>query len=221
MLLLFHHDSAAQIGPGGFGAVMTVPTARVQQDGQLAIGFGYIPKPFALYSGPSYDNLAYFATLGFLPFLEVSLRGTHALKDSLNDIGDRMASARVQLFTENHGRPAVVVGLHDLIAIQGRKGYFTALYAVATKGLPMSRHLNAETTVGYGVDWIEARSHEFAGLFGGISLGYRRHLFIKGEYDTKRFNVGLGFEVKGILTANFVLLEGNKLAFGANLQKRL
>jgi hypothetical protein len=85
----------------------------------------------------------------------------------------------------------------------------------------MSNHLSVETTLGYGVDWIEARSHEFAGLFGGISLGYRRHVFIKGEYDAKRFNAGMGFEVKGIFTVNFVLLDGQKLAFGANLQKRL
>src|SRR5262245_4782666 len=71
-LLLSPNFSDAQIGLGGFSAVMTTPTARFLPDGHLAFGFGYIPAPYAIYERPQgLDNLAYFATIGFLPFVEV------------------------------------------------------------------------------------------------------------------------------------------------------
>ncbi len=221
MVLLSPQHNLAQIGLGGFSAVMTVPTARMQPDRMLAIGFGFIPQPYALYAAPYYDNLAYFANIGFLPFLEISLRGTLALRDSLQDIGDRMASARLQLLAETRKRPALAVGIHDLIAIQGREGWCSALYAVVTKQASWSRAWRMEASVGYGVDWLKARSHEFNGPFGGASLGYRQFLFIKGEYDSRKLNYGLTLQVKKLLAATLVFLDVKTVAYGANLQKQL
>jgi hypothetical protein len=75
--------------------------------------------------------------------------------------------------------------------------------------------------MGYGVDWFKAYFNEFNGLFGGVSLGYRRCLFIKSEYDAIRFNIGCGVELAKLITANFVLIDGKKMAFGANFKKSL
>ncbi|MGH7491096.1 MAG: YjbH domain-containing protein [bacterium] len=200
---------------------MTVPTARMQPDGSLAIGFGYIPRPHSIYGNPGYDNLAAFASVGFLPFLEVSLRVTHALNDRLTDIGDRMASVRVRVLQENRKCPALVLGLHDLVAIQGRQGWFNALYAVLTKNISVSNHLIVETTAGYGVKWMKARAHEFAGLWGGLSMGYGGLFFIKAEYDTHKFNYGLALHIAKFLTATLVLLDGKTAAYGVNIQIQL
>lgn len=220
-VLLFQNGSHAQIGLGGVQAIMTVPTARIQKDGYLAVGFGYIPRPYAMLAERCCDDLPYFATLGFLPFLEVSLRATLALHHDLPGIGDRMASVRAQLFKESRHRPALAVGLHDFVAVQSLKPKFHALYAVVTKTVFTSTLFNVETTIGKGFDWFNALHYEFNGLFGGANLCYRRLLSIKGEYDAKKFNFGFGLQAKGFLTINLVLLDGRKLAFGANFQTRL
>lgn len=221
IILLLHGVSIAQIGLGGIDAIMTVPTARILQDGNVAVGFGYIPKPYAIFLGPDHDNLPYFVTFGFLPFLEISFRATKALKRKEGSMGDRMASIRIQLLTETQNRPALTVGIHDVSAIFRTVEWFHSLYLVSTKSIFILNRLSVEPTIGYGVDWIETRNHEFVGLFGGISLGYRGLIFIKAEYDTKKFNYGLGFDLFGLLSANLAIIDGKKLAFGFNLRRRL
>jgi len=75
------------------------------------------------------------------------------------------------------------------------------------------------TTVSIGSK--TAFSYEFDGLWGGVSIGYRRCLFIKSEYDAMRFNIGFGVELGKFLSANLVLIDGKKMAFGANLKRSL
>lgn len=220
-VLAMNAPARAQIGLGGVSAIMTVPTARVLQDGYLAAGFGHYPKPYAVFAGPQHDNLAYFLTVGFLPFIEVSLRATRASDYELVSIGDRMASLRLQLVPERHYIPAVTIGLHDVIAIQGKEGWFEALYAVASKEFAVGTDFSLEPTLGYGVDWLEARNHEFNGIFGGLSLGFRKLIFLKAEYDASRYNAGLGFDLFNLLTANMILLDMKTMAFGMNVRIRL
>lgn len=223
VLFVCHNLGHAQIGLGGFSAVLTVPTARTLPDGVVAAGLGFIPKPYAVFGGDEYNNLAYFATIGFLPGLEISLRATRAQDYYLASIGDRMASVRLRGLPETRFTPAVTLGLHDVIAIQGEEGWFNALYLVATKEVKMHKHFNCEATFGYGVDWISARAHEFAGKFGGLSFGVAGVLFLKSEYDTQRFNYGAGVRVKSLLTAQVMFIAGKKdhAAFGLTLQHRL
>lgn len=215
----------AQIGLGGFNAIMTAPTAHVMPDGYAALGFGFIPSPYTLYEGPERDNVAYFASIGFLPFVEIGIRATLSLDTDHPSIGDRMLSVRAQLFKESNHFPAIAAGLHDIAGLldraEGTNNYFTALYLVATKTRRLSEHFSLDATLGYGVDWIPAPSHEFDDLFGGASLGFRDMLFLKGEYDARRFNVGLGVKLRESLCASIVLMEGNKVAYGANIRTRL
>jgi hypothetical protein len=223
LLLLFCSGSQAQIGLGGFNAVMTVPSAQLQRDGDIALGIGYVPKPYG-YAGEGYNTLAYFANVGFLPFMEIGLRATRALHYVLPSIGDRMVMVRLRLQKEAPRRPALVIGMHDPFraAEPGSAGHFNALYAVATKTVFSRRHFNLDATVGYGVDWFKkAQFHQFNGLFGGMSVGYRKAFFIKSEYDAIRFNIGCGVELGKFLAANFVLIDARKAAFGVNLKKSL
>jgi hypothetical protein len=224
MLLLFSHNgSRAQIGLGGFNAVMTVPSAQLQRDGDIAFGIGYVPKPYG-YAGEGYNTLAYFANVGFLPFMEIGLRATRALHYVLPSIGDRMVIVRLRLLKEAPHRPAIVIGMHDpyRAATDGDGGHFNAMYTVATKTVFPRRHFNLDATVGYGVDWFKkAQFNQFNGLFGGVSIGYRKAFFIKSEYDAIRFNIGGGVELAKFITANFVLIDGKKMAFGANFRKNL
>lgn len=225
LVLIASHAVNAQVGIGGFNAILTAPTARLVPDGYAVIGVGYIPSPYALFEVPGHDNLAYFATLGFLPFLEVSIRATLSMDTEYPSIGDRMLSFRSRLLKETDRRPALVIGLHDIAGLidrtEGTNNYFTALYLVATKSRRLSGLANLEATLGYGVDWITAPSHEFDNLFGGVSAGFRNTLFVKGEYDAHRFNFGIGVKGGEFISANILLMDGSKLAYGANIRTRL
>lgn len=225
LMLSAHRMGYAQVGLGGFNAIMTAPTAQVMPDGYAALGFGFIPSPYTLYEGPERDNLAYFASIGFLPFLEIGIRATLSLDTDHPSIGDRMLSVRAQLLKESSHFPAIGAGLHDIAGLldraEGTNNYFTALYLVATKTRRLSEHFSLEATLGYGVDWIPAPSHEFDDLFGGASLGFRDMLFLKGEYDARRFNAGLSVKLRESITVNLVLIDGNKVAYGANIRTRL
>lgn len=225
ILLCFYRLAEAQIGLGGFSGVMTIPTARMLADKHVALGVGYMPKPYALYEGSEHDNLTYFAAFGFLPFAEISLRATRSSESRHPSIGDRVANIRLQILAETPHRPGVTIGLHDVIALLERKNgsnnWFTASYIVATKKTALSKRFAVDATLGYGVDWITAVSHEFDHLFGGVSIGVNDLLFFKGEYDAKRFNYGVGCHLYKFLSANLVFMDGKKAAFGANLRKRL
>ena len=220
LLVVSYNTAFAQIGLGGFDAVMTVPTAKLLPEGHLAIGFGYIPKPHAIFVGPDHDNLAYFVTFGFLPFMELSLRATKPLNYAGPAlIGDRMASLRVRLLSESTVRPALTLGIHDLSAVFREKEWFHSLYAVMTKSIFLSG-VAVETTIGYGFDVFEARQNEFNGVFGGISIRLHRLLFLKGEYNDQ-VNFGIGIELFDFFVGNLVLLDGRDVAFGINLNQRL
>lgn len=222
LLLAAPSPSRAQIGLGGFHSIMTVPSAQLQRDGDITFGIGYVPKPYG-YAGEDYNTLAYFANVGFLPFLEIGLRATRALH-YLPSIGDRMLIVRLRLLKEAPHRPAIVIGMHDpyRAATSGDGGNFNALYVVATKTVFAADRFTLDATTGYGVDWFKkAQFHQFDGLFGGASLGYRRLLFLKGEYDAIRFNLGAGVELGKFLAANVVWIDVKKAAFGINLKKSL
>jgi hypothetical protein len=225
LFLLFSRVAHAQIGLGGFDAVMTIPTARLLPDGQAALGFGYIPRPYGLFEAPDHDNLTYFAAIGFLPFAEIGIRSTLSIDTEYSSLGDRVLSMRVQFLKETPRRPAFVIGLHDIAALvdleEGANNWFSALYLVASKTRNLSNHVNLDATLGYGVDWITAPSHEFDGLFGGLSVGFHNALFIKSEYDARRFNFGFGLKMKEFVSANLVLMNGNEIAFGANIRTGL
>ncbi len=222
LLLGSHELTLAQVGLGGVDAVMTVPTAEILEDGHVVVGFGYIPKPHGLWLAPDHDNLPYFATFGFLPFLEISFRATKALKRDEGSIGDRMASVRIQLFRETPSRPAITIGVHDIAGlVRSANRHFYSLYGVATKSIDILPHVSIKPTVGYGVDWPKAElMKEFNGLFGGVSLGYRDFFFLKAEYNDL-LNVGLGIDLLNFLAVNLILIDGKDLGVGANFKKRL
>lgn len=219
LLIVSNESTLAQVGLGGVDAVMTVPTAEILEAGYVVVGFGYIPKPHGIFLGPDHDNLPYFATFGFLPFLELSFRATKALNRNQGSIGDRMASVRIQFVRETTNRPAVAIGIHDVSALVRRKEWFHSLYGVATKSINLS-YFSIKTTVGYGVDWFTARRYEFNGIFGGVSLGFRDFFFIKAEYNDL-LNVGLGADLFNFLAVNLIFFDGKDIGVGANLKKRL
>jgi hypothetical protein len=183
-------QAEAQSLPGTSGLV-TVPTAGLIPDGDLAVGINLVAPEYHEYAGDGFDEesgIVQFATVGFLPFAEVGLRLTRFTGDRQQALGDRMVSVRVRVLREGEILPALALGAHDVVGTR----YYHATYAVASKTVGTAVG-PAQLTVGYGHDvlGLDAAARQFDGLFGGVSLAPRRWLTLLAEYDGERPNAGV------------------------------
>ncbi|HEX2191289.1 MAG TPA: YjbH domain-containing protein [Longimicrobiaceae bacterium] len=182
---------AAQTLTGPTGLV-TVPTAELQPDGAVTAGLNRVDADFHRYDSPErrgHDALVQYATLGFLPFVEVGLRLTRVLDVPRQALGDRFVSVRVRLVEEGAGTPAVALGVHDLVGTR----IFHAEYVAASKKLAAGPLGEVGVHLGYGGDWLPLRAEgrQFLGPFGGVSVAPRPWAVLLVEHDAERVNAGL------------------------------
>ena len=189
--LLACPPAAAQALPGTSGLV-SIPTASVAADGELTVGVNHIAAGHhAYYRDGRFDEhgaVAQFATVGFLPFVEVGLRLTRVDDVPRQALGDRMVSFRARLLKEGRYHPAVAVGVHDIVGTR----IFHAQYAVASKTVRTAVG-PAGVHVGYGAEVLplRAQGRQFDGLFGGVSLAPRPWITLMVEYDGDHPNAGI------------------------------
>lgn len=187
-------------GPGSLSAqtltgptgLVTVPTAAMQRDGSLTAGLNRVDARFHRYEDHEQagrDALVQYATIGFLPFVEVGLRLTRVLDVPRQALGDRFVSVRVRLLEERAYTPAVAVGVHDLVGTR----IFHAEYAAASKTLDAGPLGEVGVHLGYGGDWLSLPSagRQFVGAFGGVSVAPRRWVTLLAEHDAERVNAGV------------------------------
>ena len=185
------HSLSAQSLAGTTGLV-SIPTAEMPEDANLAVGVNLIDRRYHGYSNEGFDRhpaLVEFASVGFLPFVEVGLRLTRVTGVPRQALGDRMLSVRLRLLDEATRRPAVVVGAHDLAGTRR----FHTIYAVGSKTVgtvprigPVGLHL------GYGGDPLSLRrvGSGLDGVFGGVSVAPAQWASLMAEYDTEHVNAG-------------------------------
>jgi len=133
-----------------------MPSASVEYDGMLSIGYGY-DRP--------YGN--FWVTSTVLPFLQVtgryvSIAGTPGFTFEPGQYGseygrykDKVVDAKLQVLKESTWMPAFAVGATDLLGTELFKGQ----YIVATKTFGQAR--NIEASLGYGNGRPD-------GVFGGV-----------------------------------------------------
>lgn len=198
----------------GTTGLLTIPTAEMLEDGEISFGMSLINKKYLVLfdQNKGYHGMANYVTLGYLPFLEISARLTRLLDYSEPQaLGDRMASIRLRLLEENGFFPSVVLGAHSLL---GASRYFNASYLVASKSFRRSHQTKMGIHLGYGVGWIEAKSHQFVGLFGGVSLSPRPFITLMLEHDAEKFNWGMRLSLLGPLELLVVLLNFDTFSGG-------
>ncbi len=218
-------EGAAQALTGTTGLV-TIPTADMPDDGVVAFGSGFLNKvdlPEEIFDAifpdglGRFHGLAYYVTLGYLPFLEVSLRLTRFVDVSEPQaLGDRMVSVRLRVFQESHWVPAVVVGAHDLVGTR----VFNALYGVASKHFQLPASTGTlGVHAGYASDAIAAAHHQFSGPFAGVSYGPAEFVKILVEHDGADVSAGVRLTLVERISALVALqhLEG----FSAGISYRL
>ncbi|HXS82617.1 MAG TPA: YjbH domain-containing protein [Methylomirabilota bacterium] len=203
----------------GMTGFVNTPWAGVISDRTLEAGFASIPRAWAYDHRGTSENQLFSTTLGFLPRLETAMRwsrirGYHSFQEiapdsRLVDI-DRMASARLALLTPRDGRPGVAIGIDDA---RGQRR-FHSTYAVA--GLPFAlAGMHARVAAGYGFRILGAVRRVLNGPFGAAELAPWSWLRAQIEYDTEKWNAGLGLSPWAGLRLRTALLNGESLSLGA------
>lgn len=203
VLMLATPERAGTQSLNGTTGLITIPTAEMLNDGQIRFGANYTDRKYNPRS-PEHNQHRYFVTMEYLPFLEVSLRLTRNRGMRLENPegqewpGDRGASARLRILREKGVRPALVLGAHDFLSAFGGSEavWFNALYLAGSKNLRCGEGpITLGLTLGYGTDRMKANHHEFAGLFGGLSMEYKDRSALLLEYDAEKINGGVRVEL--------------------------
>ncbi|MBN1481763.1 hypothetical protein EH223_05425 [candidate division KSB1 bacterium] len=212
------HSSLAQ-SLSGIPGLVYIPTAELKKDGVSAIGLSYIPKESLSYSRQQRDGLVVFASMTFLPFLEIDLRLTKqlGLAASERHTVDRSPSVRVKLVRERRTLPTILFGVHDIFSTveHGQARHFGATYFVATKHFLHGTFMIAPT-IGYGFEILESDQTELLGFFGGIKIrsAYFRRIALLVDYDTKYMNFAM--DIYPLKSAQIKLALLNFRHFAAN-----
>ena len=145
LLLSAAHCSAATPANGGQSGYVNMPSALVETDGTLSLGYSY-DRP--------YGSMWISSTV--LPFLQVggrfvSVSGIPGFSGTPGEYGfeygrykDKVVDAKLRLWSEGKWMPQVAVGATDLFGT----GLFKGQYLVATKTFGSER--NIEATLGIG-----------------------------------------------------------------------
>jgi hypothetical protein len=225
LFLFFNHCNLIAQSLTGSSGLITIPTAEIAHDGEILFGANFINKKYNVQFPDQYHQYSYFITLGFMPFLETSLRLTRPYNypnPNLLGIGDRMPSVRLQFLKEKQYLPALLIGAHDFMwAFGGTNAInYNALYLVATKHYLLNlKWFPLETAyhLGYGTDIMEAEHHQFVGLFSGFSLDFQKTVTLMIEYDAEKFNGGIKFNLFNHMQFLFALLNFNSFSGGVSL----
>ena len=168
-----------------------MPTATMPSDGSVTFGVNLLDERYHGYDSrrlQGHAAVVQFASVGFVPFVEVGLRLTRGVEVPRQALGDRMVSVRIRVLKEGTHAPAIVIGAHDLLGTR----YFHAEYVVASKHVatPLGE---VGLHAGYGGDWssVRARGRQFVGGFGGISVAPRPWVTLMAEHDAERVNAGV------------------------------
>jgi len=222
-------DAAARRGDWvsftGMTGFIHTPWAGVLADRGIELGYGLVPRQWAYDHRGTSENQVYYTTLGFLPRVETALRwtrmpGYHSFEEIAPDSRivdvDRMASARVALLLPAPGRPGLSLGVED---IQGQ-GRFHSAYAVA--GLPFALvGWECRVTAGYGFRAFTAARYVLDGAFAAAETAPWHWLRAQMEYDSEKWNAGVGVSPIAGLRVRAALLNLESPSVGVGWSHRL
>ena len=209
----------------GMTGFIHTPWAGVLADRGLEVGYGLIPSKWAYDHRGTSDNQVFYSTLGYLPRVETALRwtrmpGYHSFEEIAPDSKivdvDRMASARVALLEPRPGRPGLSLGVED---IQGQ-GRFHSAYAVA--GMPFElAGWDYRVTAGYGFRVFTAARYVLDGAFAAAETAPWHWILAQLEYDSEKWNVGVGVRPVAGLRVRAALLNLESPSVGVGWSHRL
>lgn len=186
----------------GTTGLISVPTAEMPADGALTLGMTVMDRRYhgyTLVDGEEHAALVHYATLGFLPFVEVGLRLMRLADVPKQALGDRMVGVRVRPLREGAYLPAVVVGSHDLVGTRD----FRSTYVVLSKHLDTVRgagRVGVHAGYGAALQGRGAYGRRLYGAFGGISAEPLPWLALLAEHDAEQVSAGVRVRLLGRVT---------------------
>jgi len=192
----------------GTTGLINTPTPHVASEGTLHMGYSYIPPEYAYEGRGSLENEYWYLTLGFLPWVETSLRATvlpgeYLIDEVPVDAVDRMGSFRVQSPWPG-GRTTIGAGIDD---IRGTRR-FHSMYVVASQSVGSYFGGPAgEVTLGYGLRKFDAARYLLDGVFAGVQLQLTPWAITLAEYDSEKWNGGIRLVAFDRLSAQLVFLN--------------
>lgn len=196
LALLTPKASYAHLAHPGYSGLISTPNAEVIPHGQLALNFSWIDGPATYLFSPQTNRL-YVVTAGILPGLEATLRQTQVIgwhdpeAPGVQHAFDRMFSAKYTLPTPKD-LPRVAIGMQDIASGNLLSGVRGASPGITQYGQPM-----LYSVIGGSSRFIEwhfgfGTSQAFInGLFAGMSYHPYEQFRLLGEWDSRRFNVGI------------------------------
>jgi len=205
----------------GTTGLICIPTAQVIPNGKIAVGMAYTDAEYSRY-GPDYSQIAYYATIGYLPFLEASLRVTefpNLGRLNYHSQKDRMVSVKLRVIDESHYIPSLVLGIHDIFG--NRSIIYNAQYFVISKMIKFPLIGSMRIHTGYSPNPIKSnkiKSYSMKGAFAGIEKELSKYLTVILEYDTQKYNAGLKIAPLGDrVNIDIVLLGFDRISGGMNV----
>ncbi len=206
----------------GTTGLISIPTAEIAEDRQVIFGASLLHRKYLDYTDRKFNAMAYYVTLGYLPFLEVSLRFTRRdyppeLRNS--SVGDRMLSLRVQVLKEGKYIPMFSLGCHDVGTTldKGSARHFNCLFLTLSKNFlieGVSDEIGLH--VGYGSDCMESVNHEFTGIFGGVLFKLNSFADLMLEFDSEKINGGARVLIFNRIRLLFSMIHFDVFSFGAS-----
>jgi hypothetical protein len=221
-------QSPAWLGLYGQTGIAVTPTAYLLADRHLVTGWQHIPAAFAHLRDSRRRGVGeqvFFASIGFLPFAETSIRLVHPDKlKGKYGIGDRSLFLKVGLFKETAKRPAIALGIYDPIGTR----LLPATYVVASKSFALLPYHHLMLTTGYGADFPKNEDYLVRGWWVGGQIAsagppskwWPRYM-AGAEYHRGQFNLSAGLHAFSFLQVNAWLLDFNHFAFGLSGSIRL
>ena len=201
----------------GTTGLVTIPTARMQQDGTLSVGVSYFDKKHQQYfEGTKNIGMAYL-NITLLPFLELVMRVNRPVPYHSEYTVDRTPMVRFRVLKERKYLPAVAVGVHDVASTESSGTvHFNATYVVLSKKIS-----DFDFHFGYAPEIMEARYYQLSGPFGGVAYSPHRAISLLAEYDTRNVNAGVQFLLLKHLGIHLATINFDSWALGVNFKVTL
>ncbi|NOT34416.1 MAG: hypothetical protein HOP12_09630 [Candidatus Eisenbacteria bacterium] len=209
---------ASFVGTTGF---IVTPSATVIGQRNIEVGYGNLSQGASWDGRDAFPNEVWYATIGFLPRVELGLRWTvipglrpfeDLAPDSRYTDADRMSSARLQLLRSRGWIPDVSIGIEDAFGTRR----FHSTYAVAGWSGDI-RPLRWSLSTGYAPRAFDATRHTLDGAFGAAEVSISSLASVAIEHDSERWNFGVGLTPWGVIRLRAAWLDLEQPALGLGL----
>lgn len=212
LMSLFAETVMSQSLMGTTGLV-TIPTARMQQDGTLSFGVSYFDKKHQQFFEGTRDIGMAYVNITLLPFLELVMRLNNPMPSDVFSV-DRTPMVRLRVLKERKYLPALLIGVHDVASTESwGTVHYNATYLV------LSKQLSAfDFHFGYAPEIMKAKYYQLSGVFGGVAYSPHKAINLFAEYDTRTVNAGVQFLLLKHIGINLATINFDSWAAGVSFK---